>query len=60
LFQGTSNQTEVEDYNVPYVSQLINLMVLFFKELEELRSVTNNYTTIEKGLNKDIQNSTVV
>ncbi|WP_282166374.1 hypothetical protein [Shewanella japonica] len=52
LFQGTSNRTRVEDVDVPYVSQLINLLVLFFKELEELRSVTDNYTTIEEFLYK--------
>ncbi len=55
IFKDASNQTILKDYqdnNVPYVSQLINLMVVFFKDLNELKGMTDNYTTVEEFLYK--------
>jgi nucleoside-triphosphatase THEP1 len=55
LFQTASDTTILQDYEdneVPYVSQLINLIVLFFKDLDELKGMSNNYTTVEEFLYK--------
>lgn len=55
LFQKASDASILEDYcdnEVPYVSQLINLIVLFFKDLDELKGMSDNYTTIEEFLYK--------
>ena len=55
LFNDASEQTIIKDYdnnNVPYVSQLINVMGLFFVDLNELKGMTNNHTTIEEFLYK--------
>lgn len=55
LFQKASETTILKDFtsdNVPYVSQLINLIILFFKDLNELKDMSNNYTTIEEFLYK--------
>lgn len=43
-----------EEYNddVPYVSELINLIIIFFKELDELKKIHNNYKTVEDFLYK--------
>jgi len=38
--------------NVPYVKDLIYFITLLFKDLEELKDMTNNYTTIEELLYK--------
>lgn len=55
LFHDASEATIEKDHNgssVPYVSQLINLIILFFKDLDELKVISNNYTTIEDFLYK--------
>lgn len=48
---NTTNSTMTKDYNndeVPYVSQLVSLIILFFKEFTEFKDLTKNYSTIEE------------
>ena len=48
---NTTNSTMIKDYHndeVPYVSQLISLIILFFKEFTEFKDLTKNYSTIEE------------
>lgn len=41
------------DYNeVPYVSDLVSIIIIFFKELDELKYIHNNYKTVEEFLYK--------
>jgi hypothetical protein len=55
LLDETSHATIQKDFldqNVPYVSELINIIIIFFKELDELKSIHNNYTTVEEFIYK--------
>lgn len=45
-------QKDFQDQEVPYVSELINLIIIFFKELDELKKIHNNYTTVEEFIYK--------
>ncbi len=55
LFENASESTTKKDYidnQVPYVSELINLIIVFFKDLEELKKIHDNYNTVEEFIYK--------
>jgi len=55
LFTEASQSTIRQDFennNVPYVSELINLIIIFFKDFDELKKIHNNYSTVEEFIYK--------
>jgi len=56
MFTDASHSKISRDYNnsndVPYVKDLIYFIILLFKDLEELKDMSNNHTTIEELLYK--------
>jgi len=55
LFENASESTTKKDYidnQVPYVSELINIIIVFFKDLEELKKIHDNYDTVEEFIYK--------